>query len=51
VIGNDTTVKDNTWVTDSSIISDNVIIGSSNKLKHGIKVWAGKTIEDNAISF
>jgi len=51
VIGNDTTVKDNTWVTDSSIISDNVIIGSGNKLEHGIKVWASKTIEDNAISF
>jgi len=51
VIGNDTTVKDNTWVTDGSIISDDVTIGCSNKLEHGIKVWASKTIEDNAISF
>ena len=51
VIGNNTTVKDNARVTDGSIISDNVIIGRGNKLEHGIKVWAGKTIEDNAISF
>jgi mannose-1-phosphate guanylyltransferase len=51
VIGNDTILKDNAWVTDGSIVSDNVIIGSGNKLEHGIKVWASKTIEDNAISF
>lgn len=51
VIGNDTTVKDNTWITDGSIISDDITVGSGNKLEHGIKVWASKTIEDNAISF
>lgn len=51
VVGNNTVIGDNTWVTDSSIISDNVIIGSDNKLEHGIKVWAGKTIADNALSF
>ena len=51
VIGNDTIVRENTLITDGSIVSDNVIIGSGNKLEHSIKVWAGKTIEDNAISF
>jgi mannose-1-phosphate guanylyltransferase len=51
VIGNDTSIEDNTRVTGGSIVSDNVIIGSGNKLEHAIKVWASKTIQDNAISF
>ena len=51
VVGNNSAIGDNTWVTDGSIISDDVIIGKGNKLEHGIKVWANKTIEDNAISF
>jgi len=51
VVGNNTVIGDSSWVNDRSIISDNVIIGSGNKLEHSIKVWAGKTIEDNAISF
>jgi tartrate/fumarate subfamily iron-sulfur-dependent hydro-lyase beta chain len=28
-----------------------VIIGKGNRLEHGVKVWAEKVIEDNAISF
>jgi mannose-1-phosphate guanylyltransferase len=51
VIGNDTNIRDNAWITDGSIIGDDVTIGSGNKLEHSIKVWASKTIEDNAISF
>jgi mannose-1-phosphate guanylyltransferase len=51
VVGNNSAIGENTWVTDGSIISDDVVIGSGNKLEHGIKVWANKTIEDNAISF
>jgi mannose-1-phosphate guanylyltransferase len=51
VVGNNSAIGDNTWATDGSIISDDVIIGKGNKLEHGVKVWANKTIEDNAISF
>ena len=51
VVGNNSAIGDNTWVTDGSIISDDVVIGKGNKLEHSIKVWAGKVIEDNAISF
>ena len=51
VVGNNSAVGDDTWVIDGSIISDDVVIGKSNKLEHGVKVWANKTIEDNAISF
>jgi mannose-1-phosphate guanylyltransferase len=51
VVGNNTVIGDSTWVSDSSIISDNVTVGSGNKMEHGIRVWAGKTIADNAISF
>ena len=51
VVGSNSRIGDNTWVTDGSIISDDVVIGKGNKLEHGIKVWAGKIIEDDAISF
>lgn len=51
VVGNNSAIGDNTWVTDGSIISDDVVIGKGNRLEHGIKVWANKVIEDNAISF
>jgi mannose-1-phosphate guanylyltransferase len=51
VVGNNSIVGDSTWIIDSSIISDDVTIGSNNKLEHGIRVWPGTTIEDNAISF
>jgi len=51
VVGNNSVIGNDTWITDGSIISDDVVIGSDNKLEHGVKVWAGKVIEDNAISF
>jgi mannose-1-phosphate guanylyltransferase len=51
VVGNNSAIGDNTQVADGSIISDDVIIGRGNRLQHGVKVWANKTIEDNAISF
>lgn len=51
VVGNNSSIGDNTWVTEGSIISNDVVIGKGNKLERGIKVWAGKVIEDNAISF
>ena len=51
VVGNNSVIGDNTWVVDGSIVSDDTVIGSSNRLEHGIRVWPGSTIEDNAISF
>ncbi len=51
VVCNNSVIGDNTWVIDGSIIGDNLVIGSGNKLEHGIKVWPGKNIGDNAISF
>lgn len=51
VVGNNSVVGDSTWVIDGSIISDDTAIGSSNRLEHGIRIWPGSTIEDNAISF
>jgi mannose-1-phosphate guanylyltransferase len=51
VVGNNSAIGDNTHVADGSIISDDVFIGKGNRLEHGVKVWANKTIEDNAISF
>ncbi|MEE8470917.1 MAG: NDP-sugar synthase, partial [Dehalococcoidia bacterium] len=51
VLGNNSVVGDNTWVVDGSIVSDDVAIGSGNKLERGIRVWPGSAIEDNAISF
>ena len=51
VIGNNSSIGDNTWIIDGSILSDDVVIGSNNKLEHGIRVWPGVNIEDNAISF
>jgi mannose-1-phosphate guanylyltransferase len=51
VVGNNSAIGDNTQVADGSIISDDVVIGKGNRLEHGVKVWANKTIEDNAISF
>lgn len=51
VVCNNSTVGENTWVVDGSIVGDDTAIGSSNKLEHGIKIWPGCTIEDNAISF
>ncbi|HEY48491.1 MAG TPA: NDP-sugar synthase [Dehalococcoidia bacterium] len=51
VIGNNSVIGDSTWITDSSIVSDDSRIGSGNKLEHGIRIWPGSIIEDNAISF
>jgi mannose-1-phosphate guanylyltransferase len=51
VIGNECIIKDCTRITDKSIISDNNCIGSSNSLEHGIRIWPGNIIENNAISF
>jgi len=51
VLGNNSVIGDNTWITDGSVVSDDTTVGSGNKLEHGIKVWAGRKIEDNAISF
>ena len=51
VVGNNCSVGDATWISDGSIIGDNTSVGNGNRLEHGIRVWPGNTIEDNAISF
>lgn len=51
VVGNNCVIGDNTWVVDGSIPSDDTTIGSNNRLEHGIRVWPGSTIGNNAISF
>ena len=51
VVAKDCVVNDHTWVTNGAIVADNCNIGSGNKLEHGIKIWPGKAIEPNAITF
>jgi mannose-1-phosphate guanylyltransferase len=38
-------------VLDGCILGDDVVIGKGNRLSSGIKVWPGRTIEPDAISF
>ena len=38
-------------VLDGCILGDDVLIGKGNKLSNGIKVWPGRAIEPDAVSF
>ncbi len=51
VVCNNSVIGDNTFIVDGSIAGDDTVIGNDNKLERGIRVWPGKTIGDNAISF
>ncbi len=51
VIGGGTTIESNTWITGGTIVSDNCHIGTGNKLDYNVRVWPGKTIEPNTITF
>lgn len=51
VVAEKCVVQDNAWVTNGAILADSCNIGSGNKLEHGIKIWPGKAIEPNAITF
>ena len=51
VVGNKSTIGDNTWVVDGTILGDEAAIGTCNRLEHGIRIWPGSRIGDSAISF
>jgi mannose-1-phosphate guanylyltransferase len=44
-------VGEESEVIDDCILGDDVVIGKGNKLSNGIKIWPGKTIEPDTISF
>jgi mannose-1-phosphate guanylyltransferase len=51
VLGNNTRVGDNTWISGGAIVGDDTTIGRDNRLEHGIRVWPDSVIGDSAISF
>jgi len=51
VVASNCCIEDETEVLDNCILGDSVRIGRGNKLAKGIRVWPGKAIEPNAISF
>jgi len=44
-------IGENVIVADETVIGERCVIGSTNRLKEGIRIWPGKTIEPNTISF
>ena len=38
-------------VLDGCVLGDNVLVGKANKLSNGVRIWPGRTIEPDTISF
>jgi len=51
VVANDCTIGDNVWITDGSLVGAHCTVGEGNKLEHGLQLYPGKTLEDEAIRF
>lgn len=51
VVGSSCVVGKDSCILDGSILGDNVVIGRGNKLEHGVRVWSGKVLKPNTISF
>jgi mannose-1-phosphate guanylyltransferase len=51
VIGQGARIGDQCWITNGTIVADGCVIGSGNKLEHAIRIWPGRTIEPNTITF
>ncbi|MHB1416901.1 MAG: sugar phosphate nucleotidyltransferase [Chloroflexota bacterium] len=51
VVGTGSTIEDRCWITNGAIIGDHCRIGTGNKLEHAIRIWPGKTIDPNTITF
>ncbi len=51
VVGSGTRIEDHCWITNGAIIGDRCQIGAGNKLEHAIRIWPGKTIDANTITF
>lgn len=51
VVGDHCQIGDGVWLIDGTVVGDHVIIGRGNKLEHGIRIWPGRTLEPETITF
>jgi len=51
VLGRSNQIGPKAHITDGTIIGDNCTIGGENRLEHGIRIWPGTELKDQAISF
>ena len=51
VVASNCCIEEESEVLDNCVLGDNVIIRKGNKLSQGIRIWPGKSIEPNTISF
>jgi len=51
IVASDCYIGEESEVLDDCVLGDNVVIGKGNKLAQGIKIWPGKSIEPETISF
>jgi mannose-1-phosphate guanylyltransferase len=51
VLGRSNRIGAKAHITDGTIIGDNCVIGGENRLEHGIRIWPGTELKDQAISF
>ncbi len=51
VIGRNNTIGADTTISGGTIISDDCQIGAENRLDHGVRLWPGTVLKDQAMSF
>ena len=51
IVGDNALIGDGVWVTEGAILGDSVIVGSGNRLSHGMRVWPGKALPPESVSF
>ncbi|NJN67802.1 MAG: NDP-sugar synthase [Chloroflexaceae bacterium] len=51
VLGHGNTIGPRTVITGGAVVSDECTIGADNRLDHGVRLWPGTTLKDQAISF
>ena len=51
LVGRGCTVAGGAWLTGGTVVADGAAIGPGNRLDRGVRIWPGKTIEENTITF
>ena len=51
VIGSGVSIGNESWITAGTIIGDNAVVGSGNRLERGVRLWPGKSLEADTITF
>jgi NDP-sugar pyrophosphorylase family protein len=51
VVASNCYIAEESEVLDGCVLGDDVVIGRRNKLAQGIRIWPGKSIEPETISF